>query len=63
MFTRVFSEINKPLKSSPSINEETIRNIVAKYARGNINLQFGRYSTTEQIDKRREAVCQFKYVD
>ena len=37
------------------------REIVQKYARGNINLQAGRYQTQADLDKAREEILSYRF--
>ncbi len=39
------------------------RPLVAKLSRGNVNLQLERYSLESDIDRRRNIVCSYSYID
>jgi hypothetical protein len=41
--------------------EQRLRNLVARYSRGNINLYRGKYITKEEIKKRIEKLDNFKF--
>lgn len=40
---------------------DSARLLVAKYSRGNVSLQLGRYTTEQQIAERRNNLCDYKF--
>jgi len=62
--TEAFYTIHKT--SNPNIStkkEQLSRSLISKYSCGNVNLQLGRFSTIDDIDKRRNNVCNYKFSD
>jgi len=52
--------------TAPDLREDQksiVRPLVRKLSTGNVNLQLGRFSSERDIDKRRESVCNFNFVD
>jgi len=44
-------------------SKDISRSLVASYTRGNVNLQLGRFSSVESIDRRREVICDYNFTD
>ena len=40
-----------------------IRGLVRRFARGNVNLQVGRYASRQEIERRRKAVTEFNFAE
>lgn len=40
-----------------------IRYLVSRFSSGNVNLQLGRFSTKTTIEKRREQICNYHFID
>ncbi|KPZ19812.1 hypothetical protein [Pseudomonas syringae group genomosp. 3] len=51
------SWVDIPAKSSKEAADITAHNIVCSYARGNVNLQRGRYLTSEQLEIRKQKLA------
>lgn len=61
---RKFKEaFNTTHKETPQDIRLDTRPLVRKVTRGNVNLQLGRFSSELEIDKRRESVCKYKFID
>lgn len=56
MLSKLFSRKNVVKDTSGS------RPVVAKYARGNISLQQGKYTTKQQADNRKKAILKHSFV-
>ncbi|MBI2381754.1 MAG: hypothetical protein HYV16_13465 [Gammaproteobacteria bacterium] len=50
-----------PRKSSKDMGDEVARGLVRAYARGNVNLQYGRYLTGEQLEERKHALSRHAF--
>lgn len=48
-------------KSSSQKNHISGRKLVARYSRGNVSLQQGKYSTEKEVDKRRAAILKHSF--
>tara|TARA_B100000745_G_scaffold267308_1_gene192957 strand:- start:519 stop:710 length:192 start_codon:yes stop_codon:yes gene_type:complete len=44
-----------------NISEEKKRELVANYARGNVNLQLGRFSSYEDIEERKRKIFEHNF--
>ncbi|KPX20389.1 hypothetical protein ALQ28_01789 [Pseudomonas syringae pv. delphinii] len=51
------SWVDIPAKSSKEAADIAAHNIVCSYARGNVNLQRGRYLTSEQLEIRKQKLA------
>ena len=61
ILSKLFDNNSKIVVSDEDINKSIVSNIVSKYSRGNINLQFGRYSLQKDIDARRKEIRDYKF--
>lgn len=50
-----------PARSTKAAEEAVARNLVRSYARGNVNLQYGRYLTAEQLEARKQKLAQHSF--
>ncbi len=50
-----------PAKDSKEAALVVTRNVVRSYARGNVNLQYGRYVTSEQLEARKQKLAQHSF--
>ncbi len=55
------SRVAIPAKSSKEAADIAAHNIVCSYARGNVNLQRGRYLTSEQLEIRKQKLAQHAF--
>lgn len=50
-----------PAKSSKDVADRVAHDVVRAYARGNVNLQRGRYMTSEQLEARKQKLAQHAF--
>lgn len=61
---QAFHTIHKDLTPDlPAKKEKLSRSLVPKHSCGNVNLQLGRFSMANDIDKRRNNICDYKFSD
>lgn len=50
-----------PSHDMKAISEEIAARLVRSYARGNVNLQYGRYVTAEELEARKQRLAQYTF--
>jgi len=50
-----------PTHDMKAVSKEIADRLVRSYARGNVNLQYGRYVTAEEIDARKQRLAQYTF--
>jgi len=55
------SLVTIPAKTSKAAAMALAHNLVRSYARGNVNLQRGRYMTSEQLEARKRELAQHSF--
>jgi hypothetical protein len=59
-----FQSIHKDTAPDLSAKKEELsRSLIPKHSCGNVNLQLGRFSTTNDVDRRRDEVCGYNFTD
>lgn len=53
--------ITLPAKSSKEAGDAIAHKLVRSYARGNVNLQFGRYLTMDQLEARKQKLARHAF--
>jgi hypothetical protein len=62
MFKRAFRTIHKNLPPDFSTQKSEIaQSVVLRQSSGNVNLQSGRFSTADDLDKRRKKICAYDF--
>ena len=62
LFRALFpSLVTLPAKSSKEAAAVVAQNLVRSYARGNVNLQRGRFLTSEQLEARKQKLAQHTF--
>ncbi|QVE17365.1 hypothetical protein KGD89_00910 [Pseudomonas cichorii] len=62
LFRALFpTRVKIPVYSSKEAASSVARNVVRSYARGNVNLQRGRYMTSEQLEARKQKLAQHAF--
>lgn len=62
LFRALFpARVEIPAYSSQDTSSAVARSVVRSYARGNVNLQRGRYMTSEQLEARKQKLAQHAF--
>lgn len=48
-----------PTHDMKAVSKEIAARLVRSYARGNVNLQYGRYVTAEELESRKQRLAQY----
>jgi hypothetical protein len=59
--SRIINAFSSSARPAPINKEVNVRAIVQRHARGNVNLQLGRYITAEDLETRRKKFLSYNF--